>query len=126
MADAERRLRNLHAAIEAGVGPVALVEPTDRAQEEWEAARFEQQRVSTAPALGRTEVKAMLDDIGDVGKALPRADPAELEELYRSLGLEMTYRSAERLVEVTVQPRVVGERVRGATCALTTRLAIAR
>jgi hypothetical protein len=38
---------------------------------------------------------------------LQRADPAKLEELYRSLGLEMTYRSADRLVEVTVQPRVV-------------------
>ncbi len=29
-----------------------------------------------------------------------RADPAKLGELYRSLGLEMTYRSAARLVEV--------------------------
>ena len=32
----------------------------------------------------------MLDQIGDVGAALQRADPAKLEELYRSLGLEMT------------------------------------
>ena len=72
VADAEQRLRRLHAAIEAG------------------------------------------------------AEPAKLEELYRSLGLDTNYRSAERLVEVTVQPRVVSERVRGGTCALTTRLAIAR
>jgi hypothetical protein len=55
--------------------------------------------------LGQAEVEAMLDQIGDVGAALQRADPAKLEELYRSLGLEMTYRSAERLVEVTVKPR---------------------
>ena len=54
-----------------------------------------------------------LADLGDVGEALQRADPAKLEDLYRPLGLEMIYRSAERLVEVTVQPRVVRERVRG-------------
>jgi hypothetical protein len=125
VADAEQRLRRMHAAIEAGVDPVALVEPINRAQEELEAARFEQQRVPAAQALDRAEVEAMLDHIGDVGKALQRADPAKLEELYRSLGLEMIYRSAERLVEVTVQPRVVSERVRGGTCAPTTRLALA-
>ena len=98
-----------------GVDPTALVEPINRAQGELEAARFEQQRVPTVHALGQAEVEAMLDHIGDVGAALQRADPAKLEELYRSLGLEMTYRSAERLVEVTVQPRVVSERVRGGT-----------
>ena len=78
----------------------------------------------TSQALGQAEVEVMLDQIGDVGAALQRADPAKLEELYRSLGLEMTYRSAERLVEVTAQPRVVSERVRGGTCALTTRLVV--
>ena len=69
-----------------------------------EAARFEQQRVPTGQSLGRAEVEAMLDHPGDVGEALQRADPAKLEDLYRSLGLEMIYRSAERLAEVTVQP----------------------
>jgi hypothetical protein len=113
VANAERRLRRLHAAIEAGVDPVALIEPINRAQEELEAARFEQQRVPTAQAIGQAEVDAMLDHLGDVGEALQRADPAKLEDLYRPLGLEMIYRSAERLVEVTVQPRVVRERVRG-------------
>jgi hypothetical protein len=119
VADADQRLRRLHAAIEAGVDPIALVKPINRAQEGLEVARFEQQRVPTAEALGQPDVEAMLDHIGDVGAALQRADPAKLEELYRSLGLEMTYRS-----EVTVQPRVVSERVRGGSCALTTRLAL--
>ena len=41
----------------------------------------------------------MLDEVGDVGRSLQRGDPAEMEELYRSLGLEMIYRSVERLVE---------------------------
>jgi predicted transcriptional regulator len=78
VADAEQRLRRLHAAIEAGVDPVALVEPINSAQEELEAARFEQQCVPTAPTLGQAEVEAMLDHLGDVGEALQRADPAKL------------------------------------------------
>jgi hypothetical protein len=48
VADATQRLRRLHAAIEAGVDPVALVEPINRAQEELEVARFKEQRVPAA------------------------------------------------------------------------------
>jgi hypothetical protein len=55
----------------------------------------------------------MLDQISDVVAALQRADPAKLEDLYRSPGPEMTYHRPVRLVEVKVQPRVASERVRG-------------
>jgi hypothetical protein len=78
-------------------------------------AQFERQRVPSAQALGQAEVEAMLDRIGDVSQALQRAEPAKLEALYQSLGLKMIYHPAERLVEVTVQPRVASERVRGGT-----------
>jgi hypothetical protein len=115
VADAEQRLRRLHAAIEAGVDPLALVEPINRTQQELEVAQFERQRVPSAQALGQAEVEAMLDRIGDVSQALQRAEPAKLEALYQSLGLKMIYHPAERLVEVTVQPRVASERVRGGT-----------
>ena len=57
VAEAEQRLRRLHVAIEAGVDPAALVEPINRAQEELEAARVEQQHVPAAWAMGEPSCK---------------------------------------------------------------------
>jgi len=65
-------------------------------------------------------------DGDDIGAASNRADPVKLEELYRSLRPEVIYHPAERAVDVTIQPGRGGERVRGGTCALTTRFAVQR
>jgi hypothetical protein len=55
----EQRLRRLHAAAtDAGVDPMALVDPINRAQQELEAARVEQQHVPVARTLGQAEVEA--------------------------------------------------------------------
>jgi hypothetical protein len=124
VAEAEQRLRRLHAAIEAGVDPLALVEPINRAQQELEAARGEQHHVPVVRTLDQAEVEAMIEYLGDIGVALNRADPAKLEELYRPLRLEVVYHPEERVAEVTIRPGRGSERVRGGTCALTTRLAL--
>ena len=57
----------------------------------------------------------MIDYLGDVGAALTRADPEKLEELYRSLRLEVIYHPAERATDVTIRPGRGNERVRGGT-----------
>lgn len=74
-------------------------------------------------ALTDAELYAMIDSLGDVGGALNRADPHKLQELYERMGLEMTYDPESRIVEATVNlGRRDSARVRGASCALTTRL----
>jgi hypothetical protein len=125
LAEAETTLRRLQAAIEAGADPAALVDPLNRAQERVMAARLERDRAPTPRGLGRAEVEAMLDYLGDVGAALKRATPEKLAELYASLSLELTYHSDDRLVDVAIQPRRGSERVRGGSCALTARVALA-
>jgi hypothetical protein len=117
VAEAEQRLRRLHTAIEAGVDPTALVEPINRAQEELEAARVEQQHIPAARTMGQAELEAMIDDLGNIGRALNRTDPAKLEELYRSLRLEVVYHPEERVAEVAIRPGRGSERVRGGTRA---------
>jgi hypothetical protein len=64
----------------------------------------------------------MLDYHGDVGTALKRATPEKLAELYASLSLELTYHPDDRLVDVAIAPRRGSKRVRGGSCALSTRL----
>jgi hypothetical protein len=53
---------------------------------------------------------------------LKDAEPDSLERLYRELRLELRYEPHERAVDVLLALRVVNGRVRGARCALTTRL----
>ena len=113
VADAERRLRRLQSAIEAGVDPAALVEPINRAQEELEAGQEEQRHAPSVQALGRADGEVMIDYVGDVGSALNGADPASLEVIYHP---------EERTAEVTIRRGTGGERVRCGSCAPTTRL----
>jgi hypothetical protein len=105
LAEGETTLRRLQAAIEAGADPAALVDPLNRAQERVMAARFERDRAPSPRTLGRAEVEAMLDYLGDVGAALKRATPEKLAELYTSLSLELIYHPDDRLADVAIQPR---------------------
>ncbi|WP_093420201.1 recombinase family protein [Saccharopolyspora flava] len=114
--DAERKLRRLQDAIKAGVDPVALVESVNEAQAEREAAQAELANAPKPDALTDADLHAVLDSLGDVGRALNRADPYKLQELYEKIGLEMTYDPDSRSVETAVNlGRSVSARVRGGT-----------
>jgi hypothetical protein len=116
LAAAEGRLRRFQAAIEAGVEPAALVEAINQAQAQRAAARAELANVPAPGGLTTAEVHAMVDYLGDLGRALNGADPDKLEDLYAALRLEMTYHAHERAVDVTIRPARRGsERVRGGT-----------
>jgi DNA invertase Pin-like site-specific DNA recombinase len=116
LADAETRLRRLQQAIEAGADPSALVEPLNRAAEERNAARSDLDALPATRGLDHAEVVELIDQLGNVGEALNRADPAGLEELYSALRLEMLYNAEARVVEVSIRPAGRGSaRVRGGT-----------
>lgn len=115
VAEAESRLKRLHAAIEAGAEPAALVEPINDTQATRTAAQAELDAMPNQHALTETDVHALIDSLGDVSTRLKDADPDHLAQLYSELGLELRYNPDERTVDVTATPRVVSERVRGGT-----------
>ena len=118
-ADADQRLRRYRAATAAGVEPEAMVEAINQAQAEIDSA-------PTSAVLTAADVHAVIDSLGDVGAALDAGRPTALARLYQALDLEVRYEPEKRAAYVTARPRVDGACVRGGTCALTTRLAIAR
>lgn len=71
---------------------------------------------------GRLAPVAMLDSLGDVARHLNSRSPERIMRVYRDLGLEVVYNNEKETVDVTVSPRVVNVRVRGATCSLSTCL----
>jgi hypothetical protein len=76
--------------------------------------------------LTRQDIETMIDSIGDIIATITEAEPQRLTALYDALRLQMIYDPDSRVVDVTVQPRgrVNSARVRGGTCALTTRLVL--
>ena len=118
-ADADQRLRRYRAATAAGVEPEAMVEAINQAQAEIDSA-------PTSAVLTAADVHAVIDSLGDVGAALDAGRPTALARLYQALDLEVRYEPEKRAAYVTARPRVDRACVRGGTCALTTRLAIAR
>lgn len=77
----------LREAIEAGVDPSALVESINQAQAERAAARAEVNALSPAPSLlSDTEVYAMIDAVGDIGRAPKRANSSRLRARSRRCG----------------------------------------
>ncbi|MGP4017464.1 hypothetical protein [Saccharopolyspora sp. 5N708] len=121
---ADARLRRFQAAIGAGVDPEALTEAINEAQAERAAARAELENRPPSNVLTDAEIYAMIDSLGDVGAALSSAKPDRLANLYQAVDLQVRYEPAERAADIKIHPvsRVNSVRVRGGSCALTTRL----
>jgi hypothetical protein len=118
VAAAQATMSRLRRALEAGWDPTELREQYNAAVAEKRAA---ESALTTAPretSLSRQELAVVVDSLGDMTRALERAEPRQLAELYASLRLSMTYHHAERTVDVEVDPladRVDKLRVRGGT-----------
>ena len=46
----------------------------------------------------------MIEQLGDMGKVLAEADPADKAEVYSALGIEIEYRPDQRILAVSSRP----------------------
>jgi site-specific DNA recombinase len=74
-------------------------------------------RTTTRPRMSEAELKAIVDKLADIACVLDDADPADKAEIFRQLGLKLTYHPGQRLVQATVVPAQYGffDIVRGGT-----------
>jgi hypothetical protein len=56
------------------------------------------------PILTPDELRSMIAELGDLRPVLTKADPVLKREVYADLGVRMTYRPADEVVEVTADP----------------------
>jgi site-specific DNA recombinase len=63
------------------------------------------------------EIKAVVDKLADIARVLSNADANDKSEVFRQLGLKLTYRPGRRIVEASAVPAPHGffESVRGGT-----------
>ena len=67
--------------------------------------------------MTEAEIRAIVDKLGSVAEVLSNADPLDKAEIFRQLGLKLTYHPGRQLVTATVEPAEFGffESVRGGT-----------
>jgi hypothetical protein len=114
----------LQRALEAGWDPEQLTSQYNAAVAEKRAAQAGMDALEVTERLTASEVREIVAELGDVGKALRRADRGDLADLYKAPDLAVTFDHRGRTAEVFMNPttHVVKVGVRGGTRALTTRL----
>ena len=54
--------------------------------------------------MTREQITALVQQLGDITTALADADPTDRAEVYRQLGLRLTYHPEQQKVRVQAQP----------------------
>ena len=72
---------------------------------------------ATARRMSEAEIKSIVDRLADIARVLIDADPEDKAEVFRQLGLKLTYHPGRKLVEANVQLAQFGffDGVRGGT-----------
>ncbi len=108
LTDYDRKLNYYRAALEAGTDPQLIAGWTRQVQAERDAAAGQLLATEAAaearPTLNRNEIHELVNAFGGLIKILHAADPHDKLEVYRELGLKMTYNDETRVVVTEVQP----------------------
>ena len=55
--------------------------------------------------MSEAEIKAIVDKLADIARVLHDADPDDKAEIFRQLGLKLTYHPGRQLVEAKIKRR---------------------
>ncbi|MGE5829613.1 MAG: hypothetical protein ACM30G_14830 [Micromonosporaceae bacterium] len=119
--DYKGRLARYQAALDAGADPTVVASWIAQAQADRDAAlrrTYRQQPAQTTTPVTADELNAILDQLGNLVDALRMAHPDHKHEVYRSLGLQLTYQPETQTVRARIDlgpHRWVFARVGGAT-----------
>jgi site-specific DNA recombinase len=124
IADVDRRLEGYRPVLNQGGDPAVVARWISDVQREPKVLVAQLGEPVPGGKLTKYQVRALVAGLRDIVSTLADADPEDKAELYRQLGITLTY-SPDGRVNVQVLPRGVNVRVGGGTRTLTPRAAIA-
>ncbi len=108
LTECDRKLARHRAALEAGADPTLVATWTRQVQAQRAAAEttltHSARSARTRPRMSRDEIKALIDALGGLLSVLRDADPADKAEVYRQLGLRLTYDHQTHTVLAETRP----------------------
>ena len=108
IAECERKLTRHRAALEAGADPALVAAWSQEVQQQRTIAEARLATLATNYGanrrMSRDEIRAIVDTLSGLLDALRHADPADKAEVYRELGVCLTYNHTERTVLAETRP----------------------
>lgn len=106
--DCDRKLARHRAALEAGAHPALVAAWSREVQAQRTAAQAQLAGITSGQVPGRRmtaeEIRNLVDALGGLLGILNDADPADKLEVYRRLGLRLTYDHKSQVVLAETQP----------------------
>lgn len=119
---AETHVHRLQATIEARANP----RHPDRHTQPHTSRTRHRSRQTQLPSDRTTSAAEVAVLINTIARQLNDASPANLQELYTALDLELLYNAEDRMLDVSIRSGRGSKRVRGARDALLTRRLLGR
>jgi site-specific DNA recombinase len=108
IAECERKLARHRAALEAGADPTLVVAWSQEVQQQRTLAEARLANLASHHGanrrMTRDDIHAMVDTLGGLLDVLHHADPADKAEVYRELGIRLTYHHTEHTVLAETRP----------------------
>ncbi len=109
LAQLDKKMARYREALEAGTDPILVAEWTTDVQRKRQLATDRiialQADEQSNRTLTRAEIETLIESLGGMADILGRADASEKLELYRQLGLKLTYDHTARSVVAEVDPQ---------------------
>lgn len=123
IADCDKRLAQYRSALDAGADAVTVAGWMAEVTAERNRAEIALRTALPDTALTASEMRTLIEGLGDMVAVLANAETGQRAQLYEALGLRLTWHPQDKKVLVEAQPtRVLAGRVGGAKAAATPRL----
>jgi site-specific DNA recombinase len=103
IAECERKLTQYRAALDAGASAATVGAWIAETEAEKAGYQLSARHAPTRPRMGEAEIKAIVDKLADISAVLRTADPEDKAEIFRKLGLRLTYHPQRHLVESQIE-----------------------
>lgn len=110
VAECDEKLARYRQALEAGTDPVLVATWTAEVQARRAEALAQTRTKSKQRRMSRAEISNLVDALGSIRTVLAHAEPTDKAEIYRRLGMRLTYEPAKRRVraEASLDPHTWG------------------
>jgi hypothetical protein len=104
VAECDRKLAQYRAALDAGADPATVAEWITETEAEKARYALLTRRPAPRARMSEAEVKAIVDRLADIAGVLHDANLHDKAEVFRQLGLKLTYHPGRKIVEARVEP----------------------
>jgi site-specific DNA recombinase len=103
IAECDRKLAQYRAALDAGANPATVAAWIAETEAEKATCALMTHRPGPRRRMTQQEIRSIVDKFADIARVLTDADPDDKAEIFRQLGLRLTYHPGRQLVRARIE-----------------------